>query len=506
MPQPHHTAPSAILALFVIITTAAARDIVNPPVDAPPYPGPPPAINSLDLPEPRTLFTTGVRNHALVAQAIDGDVLLITTGNGGPALPVKLASGGVASTETTPHTYGAIVCFDAAGTLRWREDFKHETASLSIAPFPSFLDLTGKGDWAVTCVPALQNAGKPGEMRAYHPDGRLRWATPVPGERPWGNGCTTIGDLDGDGRREIIFANTAESTCLDAQTGALEWSYRDGVSTCHGRPLLADLDGNGDLDYFLGSEYGDDKNARLSPLFILGPDGQPRQRRHNLLGDFGSTPAVAWDINGDGADEIILAGQNLTWFKPRHQSHLYVLNAALEDVVPPIPTGAPRVTVGDFDGNGHPEAIGIQDYRDGGPLTETAIVGTDLKAGTVAWKTPVPRIWLCGDPAAGDLDGDGAMEIVVTTNYPSGYAHQPEQAPWADLYIVEGDGTIRYRHTFPDAVMSPIILDLDGDGKNELLAACHDGNVYVIETEGKSTGQRWPHVQANMRRTGHTPG
>lgn len=479
---------------------------VNPPVDAPPFPDAPPAINRLGLSNPEVLVDTGVRNHGLVAQRIEGDVLLATCGEGGQSTPIKLATGGVGPMPGPHHTYGAIVCFDATGRIRWREDFRHETESIGISPFPSFIDVTGAGDWAITCVPALQKTGRPGEMRAYNLDGTVRWAVPVPGEKPWGNGCTNIGDLDGDGQREVIFSNSANSVCLDAKTGRILWTYADGVSTCHGRPVLTDLDGDGRPEYFLGSEYGDEKEGRLSSLYVLEDKGRVAARRRGLLGDFGSTPAVAWDVNGDGRRELLLAGQNLTWFKPRHESYLYVVDAALDDVVPPIPTGVPRVTVGDFDGDGHAEAIGIQDYRDGGPLREFAIVSADVSAGRIKWKREVPRLWLCGDPAAGDLDGDGQMEIAVSTNYPSGYAHQPDQAPWGDLYVVTPRGEIVYRHTFPDAVYAPIILDLDGDGKNEVVVACHDGKVYRLATDGKASTRSWPQVQANQQRTGHTPG
>lgn len=477
---------------------------LNPPVNAPPYLDTPPPINLLNLPAPEVLLDTGVRNHSMVAQLIDGEVLLVTCGEGGQSTPIKLATGGVGPMPGPQHTWGAVICFDATGKLRWREDFHHETESTHISPFPSFIDVTEEGDWVITCIPDLHNTGKPGEMRAYNPDGTLRWATPAPGDKPWGNGVTNIGDLDGDGRREVIFSNSAVSVCLDAQTGALLWTFDDGVSTCHGRPVLADLDHDGKPEYFLGSEYGDDKDRKLSSLYLLEDKGGVAHRRRGLLGDFGSTPAVAYDVNGDVQDELLLAGQNLTWFEPRHETYLYVVDGTLQDVVPPIATGVPRVTVGDFDGDEHVEAVGIQDYRDGGPLRELAIVCADVTNGGIKWKREVPRIWLCGDPAAGDLDGDGRMEILVSTNYPSGYAHQPEQAPWGDLYAVKPDGNVVYRQTFPNAVYSPIIVDLDGDGRNEVVVACHDGKVYKIDTPGKATSRSWPVVQANQRRTGHT--
>ena len=85
------------------------------------------------------------------------------------------------------------------------------------------------------------------------------------------------------------------------------------------------------------------------------------------------------------------------------------------------------------------------------------------------------------------------------------YPHQPEQAPWGD-HVVTARGEILYRHTFPDAVYSPVAVDLDGDGLNDLVLACHDGKVYRIPTRGKALSRSWPVVQANQRRAGHAPG
>jgi outer membrane protein assembly factor BamB len=480
----------------------ASETVVNPPVDAPTDKAPDP-VDTLGLPH-RVLLDTGLRNHGLVAQFIQGEVLFAVVGEGGRAYPARLATKRGVNAPPA-HTFAGLVCFDATGRVRWREDFRHDSVCRSISPFPSFVDVSGQGDWCISCIPTLHKSGQPGEMRLYEPDGSLRWATPVPGTHPWGNGACLVEDLDGDGRREIVFGNCRETTCVDAETGGLRWSYGDGVSTCHGRMALGDLNGDGRAEICFGSEYADDEKARLSSLFILDGAGKVLHRRRNLLGDLGSTPVVLADVNGDGTAEMIVASQNLVWFKPRHPAVIYCVDGNLKDLYPPIETGAPRFVVGDFDHDDHVEAVGIQDYRDGGPLTERAVVCADLTAGTVKWKRPVPRIWLCGDPIAADVDGDGASEIIVTTNYPSGYAHQPELAPWGDLYILKATGEVLLRRTFPDAIMSPIVLDVDGDGLNELLLPCHDGKVYIVETPGRATSDSWPMPQAGMMRKGWMP-
>ena len=155
-----------------------------------------------------------------------------------------------------------------------------------------------------------------------------------------------------------------------------------------------------------------------------------------------------------------------------------VFDGKLDELYPPIAASTPRWAVGDFDNDGHIEAIGITDYRDGGPLEEFAIVCSDLTVGIIKWQVPVSRCWLTGDPIAGDFDGDGKDEIVLTTNYATGYAHQSGTDSWSDMYIVKPDGRIIFTRTFADMIYQPLGYDIDNNGKLEILSACYDGKVY----------------------------
>lgn len=325
------------------------------------------------------------------------------------------------------------------------------------------------------------------------------WATDVPGQFPWGNGSCVWGDIDGDGRREIIFGNCADTTCVDAVSGHIRWTFQDSVKTCHGRMAMGDVNDDGRPEIVFGSEYGDSDAEGLSSMFVLSSKGELLHRRKNLLGDFASTATVLFRGGHRDQLQIALAGQNLCWREPRHAAAIHRFDDRLNSVSAPIEAGITRFAV-DSEGI----AYGIQDYRDGGPLhAPLSIMSIFLDEGRVRWRTEVSRLWLCGDPCLADVDGDGMDELIVTSNYPSGYAHQPGTAPWCDLYVLScRTGTVLACMTLPDAVYMPIVIDTDGDGLAEIVLPCHDGNVYFLRTPAKSSLTDCPVPQANFRRTG----
>lgn len=116
------------------------------------------------------------------------------------------------------------------------------------------------------------------------------------------------------------------------------------------------------------------------------------------------------------------------------------------------------------------------------------------------WPVNVPNgTHTSGQPAFGDLDGDGMGEVVVTSdNWPngsSGWTH----AYHTDGTAVEGFPTL----TNGDHSRSPTVVDLDEDGCCEIVVGERDypiGRVYVFDGGGQLL-QGWPqeldHVPAS---------
>jgi hypothetical protein len=166
-----------------------------------------------------------------------------------------------------------------------------------------------------------------------------------------------------------------------------------------------------------------------------------------------SSPVLA-DLDGDGDFEVLVATSG-------GEIHALGLSAGVPGY--PLRT-APPPEMADY--------AGSEAYRSGA-------VEADAGDGFIA------------GPAVGDLDGDGRPEVVGATMAGALYA-------WRDGQLLDGfpvwtigrepgefDGDDVWDRGFWGA---PTLVDLDGDGTLEIVAAAMDGRLYAVDHEGLDWG------------------
>lgn len=296
---------------------------------------------------------------------------------------------------------------------------------------------------------------------------------PEPGYRPRITNVR-IADLDKDGLPDVLVC--------DGQKNRVYW-YRQlpgnkwdevplgGELNCPVCATPVDIDGDGDTDLVvavLGSIWPTDE--RVGQVVLLeNQDGKFANRV--LLDDLRRVSDVqAGDLNGDGKIDLAVAefGYNrgaIRWLENRgggkFRDHLLFASS-----------GPSHVPIADFDGDGDLDIVAIvsQEHEevwafenDGkGELRPKLLHGfTNFDLGSAGL-------------LAGDLDKDGDLDLILSAgdNLEINY-HYPQ--PWHGCLWLEYQGGWKYtprRAGHVGGVYGTAMADLDGDGHNDLIAAC----------------------------------
>jgi DNA-binding beta-propeller fold protein YncE len=207
--------------------------------------------------EPHAVSVDDDPQQELVAAGTDGNITAIEPGEGvlwqhtvADASFTWTAAGALdedGRTETVGATFdGRLVAVDDDGSHLWTRDLGKLAAVHEVTP-----------DGEV----ALYATNRTGTVFALDSDGETVWKRDVVPGDPQMTPPPVVGDLDGDGSREVVVAaNTGEVTVLDANSGKPLATYsRDVPVWTH--PTLADLDGDGAAEILV--TYGDGRVARL---------------------------------------------------------------------------------------------------------------------------------------------------------------------------------------------------------------------------------------------------
>ncbi len=326
--------------------------------------------------------------------------------------------------------------------------------------------LTGKGP---------NDADLPAEALAW--DGRdLESATPGSnlgiGNNAFLGPVSTVADLDRDGLQEVIAGNTVYN-----YDGSQRWTYEYTTvnSSCGGS---LDCDGYNAVGNFDGDDDGEVVIIRQGELFILDHDGSPVAGIPLPIRIPGAPADVAeptyapaayvpsaplYDEDGDllPPERILCGGAlHLPAFDSAGNPIMSGGSQVVVDTAGANESGPP--TVADFDGDGFAEV---------GTASSTAYVVFDFQCTGDPLPPECEREWVrwmvenddCSSRATGssvfDFEGDGSAEVV--------YADE------TTFRIFRGsDGTILYEdstHSSNTRVEMPIVVDVDNDGKSEVV-------------------------------------
>ena len=354
-----------------------------------------------------------------------------------------------------------------------------------------------------------------GVLDAWDPvSDQLQWRTHL--DAHFFRTTGTMADVDGDGTKEIIMVGDtfwgyamypAGTYCLNSQTGASEWVFRQAFGTTSAK--IMDLDGNGTLEIIVGSKDG--------TVYCLNGSGGTVWSRS--VGGMADVPVAISDIDGDGRVEIVGATSTTLYALNHDGTVLWTSTASPGRSAPTI--------IPDVSGDGHPDVV--HHATAGGVYCHSGLTGaviwTNSSVGTPGDDASYGVCW--AGTAAADLNHDGTWEVVTTQiaspmlwslNARTGAANWSISIPTTygvhvavSLFDVDGDndieiavggccnkpetlrvynpnGTILWKKTFDYAhdIHDPANADIDGDGCAELIVGTYDvssnhNSVFVLD-------------------------
>lgn len=310
-----------------------------------------------------------------------------------------------------------------------------------------------------------------------------------------------FGDLDGDGKPDIVAVNKGSNTLSILQnnwsSGVVAANSFSKVTDLHTNTApsdvhLADMNNDGKLDMIVNSSVSqirvflNTSTGTGNFTFATGVDYNSVQQANHL---------AITDVDGDGRLDIL--GINRANNQMMIMRNIGIGAAIDFDNPTNFATGTEpaAIAIGDLDGDGKPD-IAVANYIDNNVsvFLNTSVSGEITSTSLAATQT----FTVGGKPqgiAIGDIDGDGKMEIV--TSYWAGSGVNILANTSSGLGNISFSSAAQFYAGSSTYWIS--LADMNGDGKLDIVASDQNGFIVIpnqttlgnITTAGFSTQTRF---------------
>ena len=409
--------------------------------------------------------------------AATATTLTVNVPSGATYQPITVLVGGLVAYASSPF----VVTFGGEGidatSFATKVDQTTGTAPNSVAI--GDLDGDGKSDLVVAnrsnnTVSILRNTSTGAGVVSYA--AKVDYTT---GANPI---SVAIGDLDGDGKSDLAVANIGGSTVSvfrNTSTGAGVVSYAAKVDYTTGTlpysVSIGDLDGDGKSDLAVANSTSNTVSVFRNTSTGAGVVSYAAKVDY-VTGSAPRSVAIG-DLDGDGKSDLAVANYNsnsVSVFRNTSTGAGVVSYAAKVDYT--TGNNPESVSIGDLDGDGQSDLV-VANLTS---VTVSVLRNTSTGAGMVGYAAKVDYTTGSGarSVSIGDLDGDGKLDLAVA-NYTSGTLSVLGNTS-------TGAGVVSYAakvdYTTGTQPISVSIGDLDGDGKSDMVVANNGSSTVSVIT------------------------
>ena len=304
-----------------------------------------------------------------------------------------------------------------------------------------------------------------------------------------------FGDIDGDGKADMVVANNNNAGILVyrniSATGSISaGSFSSGVSfatTIYPQTIkLVDMDNDGKLDIVTNCASNDGATARIAVFRNTATSGTITTgsfaTRVDVVAGTAITDVAIADFDADGKQDIAIVNYYTATVSVVKNNSVAGTMSFATAVTFASGTSPQSITTDDLDGDGKPDIAVVNAGENTVSVYLNTSVSGIIGAGSFAWRVNFTTGTSPWGVATGDIDGDNKPELIVSNNGSNTISIFRNTATSGAL--TTGSFAAKVDFSSGSAPRGIAVSDMNGDGKTEI----------IVVNSGSSTISLWPNI------------